>query len=128
MVTRIGCYHKNCFSCIECTRKLDSMTCCEGKFGQIDSKQTKSKIEKHKHRQPGKLDSMTCCVDRTDRQKTETTGTVVTLQPVIGRKVTEVNKIHVNPMSYYYVLIHFVYLLPWSHTLLLYNRPNRLDS
>lgn len=31
MVTRIGCYHKNCFSCIECSRKLDSMTCCEGK-------------------------------------------------------------------------------------------------
>jgi len=30
MVTRIGCYHKNCFSCIECARKLDSMTCCEG--------------------------------------------------------------------------------------------------
>jgi len=30
MVTRIGNYHRNCFSCIECKKKLDSVTCCEG--------------------------------------------------------------------------------------------------
>ena len=31
MVTRVGNYHKNCFSCIDCNKKLDSTTCCEGK-------------------------------------------------------------------------------------------------
>ena len=30
MVTRVGNFHKNCFSCIECNKKLDSTTCCEG--------------------------------------------------------------------------------------------------
>ena len=30
MVTRVGSYHKPCFSCIECSKKLDSTTCCEG--------------------------------------------------------------------------------------------------
>jgi len=30
MVTRVGSYHKSCFSCIECSKKLDSTTCCEG--------------------------------------------------------------------------------------------------
>ena len=34
MVTRIGSYHRNCFSCIECKRKLDSVTCCEGKYSE----------------------------------------------------------------------------------------------
>ena len=29
-VTRVGSYHKGCFSCIECSKKLDSTTCCEG--------------------------------------------------------------------------------------------------
>lgn len=28
--TKVGPFHKNCFSCIECTRKLDSVICCEG--------------------------------------------------------------------------------------------------
>ena len=31
-VTRIGSYHKACFSCIECSKKLDSTTVCEGRF------------------------------------------------------------------------------------------------
>ena len=30
MVTRVGSYHKSCFSCIVCSKKLDSTTCCEG--------------------------------------------------------------------------------------------------
>ncbi|CAB4062558.1 unnamed protein product [Lepeophtheirus salmonis] len=30
MVTRIGSYHRNCYSCIDCSKKLDSVTCCEG--------------------------------------------------------------------------------------------------
>jgi len=34
-VTKVGAFHSNCFSCIECTRKLDSMTCCEGPDGEI---------------------------------------------------------------------------------------------
>jgi len=34
-VTKVGSFHSNCFSCIECTRKLDSMTCCEGPDGEI---------------------------------------------------------------------------------------------
>ena len=33
--TKVGPFHKNCFSCIECNRKLDSMTCCEGPDGEI---------------------------------------------------------------------------------------------
>ena len=33
--TKVGPYHKNCFSCIECTRKLDSVTCCEGPDAEI---------------------------------------------------------------------------------------------
>ena len=33
--TKVGLFHKNCFSCIECTRKLDSVTCCEGPDGEI---------------------------------------------------------------------------------------------
>ena len=32
IVTRVGNYHKNCFSCIECNKKLDSTTCCEGNW------------------------------------------------------------------------------------------------
>ena len=32
MVTRVGNFHRNCFSCIECNKKLDSTTCCEGKI------------------------------------------------------------------------------------------------
>ena len=35
MVTRVGSFHKNCFSCIECNKKLDSMTCCEGPDREI---------------------------------------------------------------------------------------------
>ena len=35
MVTRVGNYHKNCFSCIECNKKLDSTTCCEGPDAEI---------------------------------------------------------------------------------------------
>jgi len=35
IVTRVGNYHKNCFSCIECNKKLDSTTCCEGPDGEI---------------------------------------------------------------------------------------------
>ena len=35
MVTRIGSYHKNCYSCIDCSKKLDSMTCCEGPDQEI---------------------------------------------------------------------------------------------
>ena len=31
MVTKIGSYHKACFSCIECAKKLDSTDVCEGK-------------------------------------------------------------------------------------------------
>jgi len=34
-VTKVGSFHSNCFSCIECTRKLDSVTCCEGPDGEI---------------------------------------------------------------------------------------------
>merc|ERR1719244_1164533 len=34
-VTKVGSFHQNCFSCIECTRKLDSVTCCEGPDGEI---------------------------------------------------------------------------------------------
>jgi hypothetical protein len=30
MVTRVGSFHRNCYSCIECNKKLDSTTCCEG--------------------------------------------------------------------------------------------------
>jgi len=30
MVTKIGSYHKSCFSCIECAKKLDSTDVCEG--------------------------------------------------------------------------------------------------
>ena len=30
MVTRVGNFHRNCFSCIECNKKLDSTTVCEG--------------------------------------------------------------------------------------------------
>jgi len=33
--TKVGPFHKNCFSCIECNRKLDSVTCCEGPDGEI---------------------------------------------------------------------------------------------
>lgn len=33
--TKVGPFHSNCFSCIECTRKLDSVTCCEGPDGEI---------------------------------------------------------------------------------------------
>jgi len=33
--TRVGSFHTNCFSCIECTKKLDSMTCCEGPDAEI---------------------------------------------------------------------------------------------
>ena len=33
--TKVGPFHKNCYSCIECNRKLDSMTCCEGPDGEI---------------------------------------------------------------------------------------------
>ena len=33
--TKVGPFHKNCYSCIECTRKLDSVTCCEGPDGEI---------------------------------------------------------------------------------------------
>ena len=29
-VTRVGSFHKPCFSCIECSKKLDSTNCCEG--------------------------------------------------------------------------------------------------
>ncbi|TRY73464.1 hypothetical protein TCAL_02229 [Tigriopus californicus] len=35
MVTRVGSFHRNCFSCIDCNRKLDSTTCCEGPDGEI---------------------------------------------------------------------------------------------
>jgi len=33
--TKVGGFHKNCFSCVECNRKLDSMTCCEGPDREI---------------------------------------------------------------------------------------------
>ena len=33
--TKVGPFHRNCFSCIECNRKLDSVTCCEGPDGEI---------------------------------------------------------------------------------------------
>merc|ERR1739846_216271 len=35
MVTRIGSFHKSCFSCIECNKKLDSVTVCEGPDNEI---------------------------------------------------------------------------------------------
>jgi hypothetical protein len=35
MVTRVGNFHKNCFSCIECGKKLDSIGCCEGPDAEI---------------------------------------------------------------------------------------------
>lgn len=35
MVTRVGNYHRNCFSCIECNKKLDSTTCCEGPDAEV---------------------------------------------------------------------------------------------
>merc|ERR1719384_1293044 len=35
MVTRIGNFHRNCFSCIECNKKLDSTTVCEGPDAEI---------------------------------------------------------------------------------------------
>ena len=35
-VTRVGSYHKGCFSCIECSKKLDSTTCCEGTSIKIE--------------------------------------------------------------------------------------------
>ena len=34
-VTKVGTFHSNYFSCIECTRKLDSVTCCKGPDGDI---------------------------------------------------------------------------------------------
>ena len=42
MVTKFGSYHKNCFSCIECAKKLDSTDVCEGNMfqnirGQVSS-------------------------------------------------------------------------------------------
>ena len=35
MVTRIGSYHRNCFSCVECNKKLDSTDVCEGPDNEI---------------------------------------------------------------------------------------------
>jgi len=35
MVTRVGNFHRNCFSCIECNKKLDSTTCCEGPDAEV---------------------------------------------------------------------------------------------
>ena len=37
--TKVGPFHKNCFSCIECSKKLDSVTCCEGPDGEIYCKE-----------------------------------------------------------------------------------------
>jgi len=35
MVTRVGNFHRNCFSCIECNKKLDSTTVCEGPDAEV---------------------------------------------------------------------------------------------
>ncbi len=35
MVTHVGDFHRNCFSCFECGKKLDSVTCCEGPDQEI---------------------------------------------------------------------------------------------
>ena len=36
-VTRVGSFHKSCFSCVECNKKLDSVTCCEGKLKPLST-------------------------------------------------------------------------------------------
>jgi len=35
MITRVGHFHKNCFSCVQCDKKLDSVSCCEGPDQEI---------------------------------------------------------------------------------------------
>ncbi len=52
MVTRVGSYHKNCFSCFECNKKLVDIICTTS---DIFPKKTKTYIFLFKK------DSLDCC-------------------------------------------------------------------